>query len=147
MISRIIKKVFNREFILYGIFGVLTSVENVVLFQLLVHYGIDYKISNFITLVIVKLSAYVLNKNIVFNSHAKNLTGLAKEFLRFLIARGATFLIDWFGLIFMVEVLHLEKLPCKIFLTVLVIILNYIIGKKHVFKDSKNKQGGNYCGR
>lgn len=137
MIEKIIKKIWNREFILYAVFGIATSVENVLLFQVLTLNGLDYKISNFMTLVIVKLTAYVLNKNIVFRSHAKNLVGLLKEIGRFVVARGATMLIDWFGLIVMVEVLRLEKLPCKVFLTVLVIILNYVIGKKHVFKDVK----------
>ena len=137
MIEKIIKKVWNREFILYGIFGVLTSIENVLLFQLLVLLGMDYKVSNFITLIIVKLTAYVLNKNIVFNSHAENFIGLVKEFGRFVVARGATMVIDWFGLILLVEVLQMQQLPSKIFLTVLVVILNYVIGKKHVFKDAK----------
>lgn len=109
-----------------------------IFFQFLVLCGIDYKVSNFFTLIIVKLTAYVINKNIVFKSHAKNFIGLVKEFVRFLLARGATMLIDLFGLVFMVETLHLSKLPCKAFLTFFVIVLNYFIGKKHVFKDTNN---------
>ena len=45
-------------------------------------------------------------------------------------------LIDFFGLIIMVDFINFSKLPSKIFITILVVVLNYIIGKKHVFKNS-----------
>ncbi len=138
MIDKILNKIFKREFILYGVFGVMTSIENVLLFQVLNYVGLNYKIANFFTLIIVKLTAYVLNKNIVFRSHADSFINLLREFGRFVIARGATMIIEWVGLIIMVDFMRLDKLPCKIFLTILVIILNYFIGKKHVFKDVKH---------
>ena len=65
------------------------------------------------------------------------LTGLLREIGRFIIARGTTMLIDYFGLIVLVEYMHVAKLPGKCFVTVLVIVLNYVIGKKHVFKDTR----------
>ena len=52
------KKLINRETILYGIVGVGTSILNVVMFQALVKFGIEYKISNIITLIVVKVTAY-----------------------------------------------------------------------------------------
>ena len=134
------KKLINRETILYGIVGVGTSILNVVMFQALVKFCIEYKISNIITLIVVKVTAYICNKNIVFRSHADTFIGLAKEIGRFIVARGATMLIDYFGLIILVEVIHVSKLFGKIFVTVLVIVLNYVIGKKHVFKDAKGQE-------
>ena len=134
------KKLINRETILYGIVGVGTSILNVVMFQALVKFGIEYKIYNIITLIVVKVTAYICNKNIVFRSHADTFIGLAKEIGRFIVARGATMLIDYFGLIILVEVIHVSKLFGKIFVTVLVIVLNYVIGKKHVFKDAKGQE-------
>lgn len=131
-----INKIFNRETILYLIVGISTTVENVILFELLLHMGLQYKLANFITLVTVKLTAYICNKNIVFKSKTGSLWGLCKEFTRFLIARGATMLIDYFGLIVLVEDLRAPMFMSKCFLTVTVIILNYFIGKKHVFKNT-----------
>ena len=133
------KKFINRETILYTFFGVMTSVLNVVLFKMLLMAKVEYKVANIITLIIVKVTAYICNKNFVFRSHCENFIELLKEILRFIIARGATMLIDYFGLIFMVEVLNRSKVPSKIFITVFVIIINYIIGKKHVFKDAYNE--------
>ena len=140
-IKRIKQKLINRETILYGIVGVGTSILNILLFQLLVKLGIEYKIANIITLIVVKAAAYICNKNIVFRSHADSFAGLLKEIGRFIIARGATMLIDYFGLIILVEYIHVAKLPGKCFLTVLVIVLNYVIGKKHVFKDTRGNEG------
>ena len=45
-----------------------------------------------------------------------------------------------FGLILMVELLGIHKFISKIFITILVVILNYIIGKKHDFQDGENKK-------
>ena len=134
-IERLLGKVINRETVLYGVFGVGTSVLNVVLFSGLLAAGMPYKIANVITLVVVKLAAYVCNKNFVFQSHCANLRELLGEFGRFVVARGATALIDYFGLILMVDLLLLPKVPSKVFLTVFVILINYFVGKSHVFKN------------
>lgn len=50
----------NSEVGLYGIFGVLTSVLNVVMFKALLWTGMDYRYSNLITLITVKLAAYLV---------------------------------------------------------------------------------------
>lgn len=135
-----LKKIVNRETVLYGVVGIGTSFLNIILFQIL-SLKLDYRYANFITLIAVKLAAYICNKNIVFQSHTADFKGLAAEFIRFIIARGATMLIDYFGLILMVEFWELQKLPSKCFVTVLVIVINYFIGKKHVFKNCPERQG------
>ena len=132
-----IKKLFNRETSMYAVFGVLTSIENVVLFRILLAFGIEYRIANLITLIVVKLTAYVCNKNFVFKSHCESIWALLAELGRFVFWRGATALIDYFGLILLVELLHMPKLPGKIIVTVLVIVINYITGKKQVFKSTE----------
>lgn len=131
--KKFIGKFINKETVLYGIFGVGTSVLNIVLFRLLICF-LDYRPANLITLVTVKLAAYVCNKNFVFKSRCADLGELLKEFIRFVIARGTTALIDYFGLILLVEVFEANKLLSKIFITVTVIIINFFVGKKHVFK-------------
>ncbi|MBO5176678.1 MAG: GtrA family protein [Lachnospiraceae bacterium] len=132
--KNLLKKFLNKETILYGIFGIGTSMLNVVLFQLLLMTSMDYKIANLITLIVVKVAAYICNKNFVFQSHCDSFAELLKEIFRFIVARGATMIIDYVGLIIMVDLCSLPELPSKIFITVLVIVINYIVGKKHVFK-------------
>lgn len=134
--KKMLEKIVSRETILYSLFGLLTSVENVALFKLLLILNWNYQTANFITLIIVKLTAYVCNKNFVFRSRTGSLWGLLQEFGRFVIARGLTMLLDYFGLIFFVEVLGFHVFYSKCFLTMLVIVINYFLGKKHVFKNA-----------
>lgn len=135
-----LKKIVNRETVLYGIFGVLTSLLNIVLFKVLLMFSVEYKIANFFTLIVVKLAAYICNKNFVFQSRTGSWIELIKEFGRFVVARGATMLIDYFGLIVLVEICSFDKMISKVFVTVLVIVINYFVGKKHVFKAAKSNK-------
>ncbi len=135
-----LKKVLNRETALYIIFGTATSLENIALFQLLFLAGFDYKVGNIITLIVVKLTAYVLNKLYVFRSRCHNFGELCMEFLRFVFARGITMLVEYLGLIMLIEVFVVDKLISKVFLTVLIVILNYILGKLFVFKGGKAEE-------
>lgn len=131
------KKLFNKEILLYITFGIITTILNILLFYILCKFGLKYFIANLITLIVVKIVAYICNKNFVFKSKCRNIIELIKEFIRFIIFRGLTLLIDYFGLIFLVEVLSFNKMPSKVFITILVVIINYITGKKHVFKTCK----------
>ena len=140
MIDKILKKLINKETKLYTIFGILTSIENVLMFDIILRLGMAYRIANIITLITVKLTAYLCNKNFVFKSHCKNFLELLMEFGRFVFWRGATMLLDYFGLIFLVEIVNMPKLIGKIIMTVFVIAVNYVTGKKHVFKNQPKNQ-------
>jgi putative flippase GtrA len=134
-----VKKILTRELILYGVFGLLTSALNIGLFKALLIAGMDYRFSNLITLIVVKLTAYAVNKVFVFRSPSESLSHLGLEFLRYTVTRGSTMLIDYFGLILLVDVLSVSKMAGKISLTILVVVLNYIFGKLIVFRKATPK--------
>ena len=134
--NKISEKFLTKEIILYALFGVFTSVVNVVVFYILYKLNIDYKISNIIALVITKIIAYLCNKYFVFKSKCANFLELLKEFIGFMISRLLTLLLDYFGLILLVSVFHIEMLISKIIVTTIVVILNYIIGKNYIFNRS-----------
>ena len=131
-------KIFNEEVCLYIIFGIITSIINILVFYLL-NIVVDYKISNIIALVITKLTAYILNKRYVFKSKCENYGELIKEFISFIVFRGITLLIDYIGLIILVEVINVDKLVSKIVVTILVVIINYVTNKKYVFNKDINE--------
>lgn len=132
-IKCILGKYLTKEIIMYIIFGAVTTISNIVIYSTLLFINVEYKLANFIAIVISIIIAYVLNKKFVFCSKCNTLKELFKEIYLFMSARGITFLIDYFGLIFMVEVLHAPNIISKCFITVLVIILNYIFSKLFVF--------------
>ena len=135
MNKRGIKKYFNREIISYTFWGLLTALLNIVIFEIGVNSGIDYWLANAAALLITKLAAYLVNKFFVFRTHCKNLAGLLLEIGRFVVSRSATMLIDYGGLILFVELLGIDKKAGKYLIACVVVIMNYILGKKAVFRD------------
>ena len=87
-----------------------------------------------------KLFAYITNKWFVFRSHCANLKELFLEIVKYVFARGFTGLIDIFGMFFAVECLQADEMVTKYVIQVIVIILNYILGKKVVFKKRERIQ-------
>ena len=124
------------ELFRYGIIGAATTIVNIAIYQVLILF-LDYRISNLTAILASKTFAYIANKHFVFYSHCNSRKELLQEMLRFILARGATGLLDFFGLIFAVDVLHFSKVWSKYVLQVLVIILNYVLGKKAVFLDAE----------
>ncbi|NBJ83227.1 GtrA family protein [bacterium 1XD42-94] len=131
--NKIKDKVLNPEILLYAIFGVLTAIIGIVIYQGLMWFGLDYKISNLLSLVLGKLFAYVTNKKIVFRCKQDSLFEEVIEFVRFVAARSLTGGVDYFGVIVAVEFLHMDKGISKYVLQIIVIALNYVFGKKLVF--------------
>lgn len=138
-IKKIKEKIINRETILYAISGGLTFVVGIVVYNGLLFVGVEYKIANLCSLILSKLFAYVMNKLVVFRCKNNSFGEFCKEFLRFVIARGTTALIDYFGVVMAVELWNWDKIISKYFFMVFVIILNYFFGKKIVFKGRKSE--------
>lgn len=124
---------------LYIIFGFLTTGVNVGIFYLLLKCNIEYKMSNFFALIISKAFAFTTNKIFVFKTKSPNLIEFFKEIIKFIFARGFTGLVDFVGLIVFVGILNYNVKYSKLFLQVIIIILNYILSKNIVFTDNTKR--------
>lgn len=124
------------EIINYILWGVISTLLNIGLSQLLVIIGIDYKISNAITLVIVKIFSYVTNKLFVFKTPFENVVKFIKEFGSFIFARWITFLVDYFGVVLLVDGMKQNFLISKCVLSIVVIILNYCLSRWIIFREN-----------
>lgn len=121
--------------ILYGIFGVLTTVINIAV------YGIFYSVldvsnvvSNIIAWVISVLFAFITNKLWVFESKSFDIKLFMKELGSFTLCRVTTGVLD-LGIMFVgVDLLKGPAMILKVVSNVIVIILNYIMSKLFVFK-------------
>lgn len=136
-IKEIIKKVCTKEVILYVVFGVLTTVVNLGTFYILsLLLKINENISNVIAITLAVIVAYFTNKDMVFHSQAKNLNERLKEFIKFIVGRLFTMIIEWSGcaLLFLTPV---PQMLSKAFMTVIVIILNFFISKFFAFKKNR----------
>lgn len=130
----IFKKVMESEIIRYGVSGGLVTFINMAGYFLLLHMGVFYTAANMISIILSKTAGYFLNKFFVYRSKNESRRQDILEFLRFVLARGFTGMIDFFGVIVLVEYIGAEEYRSKMILMVQVILLNYILGKKAVFK-------------
>lgn len=125
----------RKELCGYIFWGVLSAILNVGLAQLLVWGGIDYKISNAVTLIIVKLFCYFTNKVFVFKTPFESFGKFIREAVRFILARGISFFIDYIGVIMLVEAMKQSFFISKCLMSMITIMLNYILSKKLVFYE------------
>lgn len=138
-IKKLIKKVLTREVILYIIFGLLTTLVNLTSFYIMNSIlKWEENISNFIAIVLAVLVAYITNKDLVFHSEAKTNKEKFKQFIKFILGRAFTMLIELVGG-FLLFKIPIPNIITKMVLTVIVIILNFFISKFFAFKSKDSK--------
>ena len=125
-----------KALILYGIFGVTTTIINVVSYALMLLIGINVQVAVVVSWLLAVIVAYLTNRVWVFNSGASTNIELLREFISFMLARLATLIVEmliiWFG----VQLLDQDPIIWKID-NIVVIILNYVISKLIVFKNTR----------
>lgn len=128
-----------KEIILYLVFGVLTTVVNLVIYFLLTKTFLNpdvawmLQVANVISWLVSVIFAYVTNRKYVFDSH----DGILKEFFKFATARVLSLFFDMFIMFIGVSILGYSDKIVKLVSQVVVILLNYIFSKLFVFKSQK----------
>ncbi len=131
-------KLLNLEILTYLIFGVLTTVVNIVVYFFFREvFGVHYAISNSIAWILSVLFAFVTNKKWVFKSQTNSLYEWSKEAFLFVAFRALSYVFDMGAMFVMLSVLHSSDLAAKIVSQIFVIVANYVFSKWFVFK-SKN---------
>lgn len=141
-----------KELIVYGIFGICTTVVNLLVFKLsnVILGDENYLISNIIAWVAAVIFAYITNKLWVFESKSWEYSVVLKEVPSFFAARVFSFLVEEVGLYIFVDLLHFNEyslsvqyfdfsgeMIAKIILAFIVVVLNYLFSKVFIFKKKK----------
>ena len=144
LIRRIIEYKKYKEIINYLIFGVLTTLVNLITKYILLFTildptnGFQLQIAIIISWVVAVIFAYFTNRKFVFESKNQN---KLKEFISFVVARIATLLLEMFIMWFFVTLLKLDSDLYVVIFTlvaqVAVIIGNYIFSKLFVFRKDR----------
>jgi len=137
------KRLTDNEGVRYIIAGAVTTAVNFGLFVILQICGIPYLWANGVAIMTAKVTAYALNKWYVFCCHTTTWKQTLGELTRYIAARGATGLVDFFGLWAWVEFLRWPQLPGKMVVMIIVLVLNYVLGKKLVFTAKKKEDNDN----
>ena len=146
-----LRKLLNRETILYIIFGVATTAVNYIVFHLL--YNVLWHQNHSLTanaaaFVAAVIFAFMVNKLFVFESKSWSAATLKREIPSFLAARIGSFGIEEAGLFLAEKVLKLGGIIAitvasvsldwitviKVALAFVVVALNYVFCKLIIFK-------------
>lgn len=127
-------RLINGETIRFGIGGVATTLLNIGLYRVLLLAGMAFQTANLIAIVVAKIAAFFVNKLFVFRTHRESTKASLLEVFRYIYTRGFTMLVDYFGLILLVNVLGGDERYMKYITTVVVVIINYLLGKFLVFR-------------
>ena len=124
-----------KEPLLYLFFGGLTFCLSIALYWLFAHpLGMTPLVANALSWVLCVAFAYVTNRTWVFKEKARDSRGIVREAASFVLGRVATLVLEeavlWLG----ISVLGINDIAVKVFAQVLVIISNYIISKRFVFR-------------
>ena len=129
-----------KEIINYLIFGVLTTLVNLITKYILLFTilnptnGFQLQIAIIISWVVAVIFAYFTNRKFVFESQNQN---KVKEASQFILSRVATLFIDMGGMFFGVTLCKINDKLSKIIVQVVVIVVNYLLSKLIVFKKDK----------
>ena len=136
-----IRKLYDKykAIIPYAIFGVLTTLVNIVAYWIMAHpLNMGVMPSTIVAWVAAVLFAYFTNRKWVFHSEANSTKTIVKEILSFFLCRIATGIVDWGCMFIFVDKLHFNDAIIKTAANVLVIVLNYIASKLVIFKHTKH---------
>lgn len=133
------QKIKNNEIIMYLIFGVLTTVVNIVSFQIFLFLHCPIMISNVIAWILSVLFAFVTNAKYVFQKTYTSRKEQIKEFASFTSSRIVTLVLEMIILGIGLWFLPSATLLVKIIAQVLVIILNYLLSKFIVFNKKSRE--------
>ncbi|MGX7243848.1 GtrA family protein [Enterococcus quebecensis] len=134
-VGGIFKVFLTRETITYFIFGVLTTLLNVLAFYLLYTFiGIDWTLSNCFAWMIGVTFAFITNKLFVFQSQRYQMVQMIKEVVAFIIARLFSLGVEMVGMFLFIDILLINGISSKIVMGVLVIVINYVLSKLVIFK-------------
>jgi putative flippase GtrA len=141
----------HKTILLYLFVGCLTTLVNyILLFVFLRVFGqeIDvlsmfsgesedvfvFNLANTLAVVGAVIFAYLTNKFIVFASRTETKRAFWRELAAFFASRGLTMLFEIAACAFLVSVLRFPEMPSKLVVTIVVILLNYLLSSKFVFK-------------
>ena len=135
-----------RELILYGIYGVLTTLVTWVSYALFVNLGMELNLANILSWICGVAFAFVTNKWFVFESKSLKTTKVLKELSLFVGARIFTGVIAWvlFPILLWLGMDQMlfgtEGFLAKIVVSIIEIVLNWVLSKYMVFRKKKPEQ-------
>jgi putative flippase GtrA len=131
----------NNRIIRYLVTGIFTTLISFGSFGLLIAFtAISPHTANIISVILAVIFAYFANKTIVFQIEYSGIMTLVLEMLRFFVSRAAAMVLEIAGVYIFLELLGLEALLAKAWISLLVIVLNYLAFRYYVFRQKQQPE-------
>lgn len=128
----------RKETLLYLFFGGLSFLLSVGTCALFLNvFSLNALAANLLSWLLTTAFVYVTNQRWVFEGERKRGTELGRQILAFYAGRMLTLLVEEAILAVFAVYLKFPGIPVKAFAQIIVILLNYIISKRLVFKKQK----------
>lgn len=127
-----------REKLLYLFFGGISFLISVGSYAVFLRaFSLNALASNILSWILTVAFVYVTNRRWVFESEQKRGAELRRQILAFYAGRLATLFAEEAVIAVFDMYLAFPSMPVKVFAQIIVILLNYIISKKLVFKEQR----------
>ncbi len=126
-----------KSFLLYGVFGVATTLINVISYLFFYHVAAQTNVvSNVFAWIIAVAFAYITNKIWVFESRSFKKSEVLAEIWKFISCRLATGVLDLLIMYLGVDVAKGSPSVLKVISNIFVILANYVFSKLVIFKKN-----------
>ena len=125
----------HKEKLLYLFFGGLTTVVSLVTFWFV--NGVmtaNEHVANVASWLLAVLFAFVTNRIWVFNAKTDGKTAFFRQLIGFYGGRLFTFCVEELLILLFITWLHFNSMAVKVSAQIVVLILNYVVSKKIVFR-------------
>jgi len=131
---RAIRRLLESETVRYAAAGAATTLVNFAAFALLNLTPLHYLAANLLSFLLAVTFAFWAHERFVFRIRSGSWKAVARRGLKFLVMRAASGLMDTGLMALLVGALALDALWSKIAVNSLVIVVNYVVSKFHIFK-------------
>lgn len=116
-----------NKIVSYGISGIITTVISFVTFKIFLEI-MNYVLAFSLSWLLAVTFAYFAMRKRVYESKASSKQEKTEEYIRFIIGRIITYVINLVLLMIAVEMFKLDEFYSNVIITIIVIVLNYFVG-------------------
>ncbi|MEY8001034.1 GtrA family protein [Clostridium sp. Mt-5] len=119
----------RKQFIKYVISGTLNTAITLIVYNILIKIDINYITSNITAYSLGIINGFICNTLWVFKSNGN----ISTSFVKFIIVNSISLILSTIILIFLVNILHFNKILSQLMSTAITGVFNYILNKLWTF--------------
>lgn len=125
-----IKNDYFFELTKYGIFGIITSSINLILYIILIKLNINYLVATIVSYFIAVLLSYYFNVKYVFNEKFETINYIINSLFKFLSIRMGAIIIELVLMFIIVDILIIDEIMAKFICSFITITGTYFFNRK-----------------